>query len=95
MSVDTGRRLERAAGHDHRVPVVRRDPRDELPAPLAGEVLAGGRQHSDLRVELQPLARELFEHVVRHDDGGLVDEAESLQLARGDRDLAVFPAPTS
>ena len=68
---------ERGAGHDHRVPVVRRDPRDELPAPIAGEILAGGGQHPGLRVDLQPLAAELLQHVVRNHDGRLATQARA------------------
>ena len=56
--------LERRAGEDHRVPVVRGGPGDERAALVARQVLAGGRQDASLRVELQPLARELLEHVV-------------------------------
>ena len=36
---------------------LRGDPRDELPAPVAGEVLTGGGQDPGLRVDLQPLSR--------------------------------------
>ena len=87
---------ERGAGHDHRVPVVRRDPRDELPAPLAGEILAGGGQHPRLRVDLQPLAAELLEHVVRNHDRRLADTSPSRRSSMAPITIsAVLPAPTS
>ena len=78
---------ERGAGQDHRVPVVRRGARDERAAPLAGEIVARRRQHAGLRVELQPLAGELLEHVVGHDHGRLCDEAEAAELHRAHHHL--------
>ena len=78
---------ERGAGHDHRVPVVRRDPRDELPTPIAGEILARGGQHPGLRVDLQPLAAELLQHVVGNHDRRLGHKPEPAQLHRADHHL--------
>ena len=54
---------------------------------LAGEVLAGGGQDPGLGIDLQPLAAELLEHVVRDHDRGLADHPEPPQLAGADHHL--------
>ena len=64
---------------------------DERAALLAGEILARGGQHPRLRVELQPLARELLQHVVGHHHRGLGDQAEAAELHRADHHLGRLP----
>ena len=72
--------LERRPGDDDPVPVPGRAPGDEGAAAVTLQVLAAGDQHPGLRVELQPLAGELLQHVVGHHDGRLSDQAEPPQL---------------
>jgi hypothetical protein len=40
--------------------------RDERGVLHAGEIIAGGGEHTRLEIELQPLAGELLEHVAEH-----------------------------
>ena len=87
MSGESGIRSNARAGHQHPVPVVRGRSRDELPALVARQVVAGGREDPGLRVELQPLAGELLEHVVRDHDHRLADHPEAPQLAGADDHL--------
>ena len=68
--------LERRAGHDDRVPVAGGAAGHEGTAPFAFEVFALRREEFGLRVELEELAAELFEHVVGHHDRGLVHQAK-------------------
>jgi hypothetical protein len=88
-----GDAFERPAGEDHRVPVPGRAPRHELPAPASGQVVAGGDQQLRLRIQLGPLAAELLEHVVGHDDAGFADQAEAAQLHAADRHLGGLARP--
>ena len=72
--------LERRPGHDDAVPGAGGAAGDELAAPVPLQVLLPGGHHLGLRVELEPFAGELLEHVVRDDDRGLADQAEPPQL---------------
>ena len=61
---------------------------------VAGEVLGAGGQQPCLRVELQPLAGELLEHVVGDHDAGLRHHPEPPQLhARRSTISSVLPGP--
>ena len=73
MHGETGEGL---LGHDHRVPVPGRDPGDE-PGPLVTTgVVLGGDQHVRCGVELEELAGELLEHVVRDDQRRFAGESQ-------------------
>ena len=62
-------------------------------APLALQVLAAGDQDAGVRVELEPFAGELLQHVVGHDDGGLAGQAEAAQLGHADDHFGGFAGP--
>ena len=83
--------LERRPGHDDAVPGAGGAAGDELAAPVPLQVLLPGDQHPGLRVQLQPFAGELLEHVVRDDDGGLADQAEAPQLGDAHDHFGGFP----
>ena len=83
--------LERRPGHDDAVPGAGGAAGDELAAPVPLQVLLPGEHHLGLRVQLQPFAGELLEHVVRDDDGGLADQAEAPQLGDAHDHFRGFP----
>jgi hypothetical protein len=86
-----GDRLERLLGEDDGVPVAGGGAGDE-PAPLVpGQVVGPGGEELRLRVQLQVLAGELLEHVVRDDDGRLLHQAEAPQLLRAHDHLGGLP----
>ena len=72
--------LERRPGDDDPVPVTGRAPGGEGAAAVTLQVVAARDQHPGLRVELQPLAGELLQHVVGHDDGRLSGHAQAPQF---------------
>ena len=72
--------LERALRHEHAIPLVRRGPRDEQTALVGGEVFAGRGENPGLRIDLQPFAGELFQHVIRNHEHGLVDQPHAAHL---------------
>ena len=83
--------LERGPGHDDAVPGAGGAARDKLAAPVPLQVFLPGEHHLGLRVQLQPFAGELLEHVVRDDDGGLADQAEAAQLGDAHDHFRGFP----
>ena len=85
--------LEAGAGHDDRVPVTGRAAADELAAPVGLEVFPLHHQDAGLGVELEELAAELLQHVVGHDDAGLVHQAEAAQFHRAHGHLGCLAGP--
>ena len=82
--------LERRPGHDDPVPVAGGAAGDEPAAPLSLQFLAAGDQDAGVRVELEPFAGELLQHVVGHDDGGLAGQAKAAQLSHADDHFGGF-----
>lgn len=82
---------ERGLSEQDAVPIVRRGTCDELASSVGGDVLAGGREDACLRVDLQPLSRELFQHVIRDDNERFADKAHPPHLHHAHDRLGRFP----
>ena len=80
-------RLERGLGEHHGVPVVRCSSSDEQTALVFLEIRGARGQDARLWVDLQPLASELLQHVIRDDDGGLIDQPHPLEFHRAHHHL--------
>jgi hypothetical protein len=74
--------LERRPRQDHRVPITGGTAGGEQAPPVGLEVFPLGDQDPGLRIKLEELAAELFQHVVGHDDRGLAGQPEPAQLHR-------------
>lgn len=84
---------ERPLSQDDGIPVVGGSAGDEQ-ASFVPRQFAGARgQDSRARVELEPLSRDLFEHVVRNDDEGLVHQAHAAHLHRAHHHDRPLPCP--
>ena len=84
---------ERRLLDDDGVPIVERGLGNEPPARIAGEIVLVGHQHAGRRVGVLKLVGELVEHVVRHHEHRLVDQAETLLFHRRDDHLQGLARP--
>ena len=75
-----GDTAEPGVGEDHAVPVAGGAAGHELLAALLGQPLPVGDEQLGCRVELEPLTRELLEHVVGHHHGRLGRHSQPAQL---------------
>ena len=71
-----------------------RDPGDEAASPVrAGQVVGLADEELGAGVELEPLAAELVDHMVRDHDHGLGGQSEAAQLHRGHHHLGGLARP--
>ena len=78
---------ERTLGQDHGVPLVRRRSCDEQAAFVGSQVVAGRGENPCPWVDLQPLAADLFEHVIGDHDDGFGDQSHAAHLHRAHHHL--------